>query len=65
MSILLHVVYASGVPFPNFCSLLSLLNIKWGQFNSYFWSALIYDLMKGSFQTQNKNLGFFFLHDRK
>lgn len=62
MSIFLYVVYASGVPFPDFCCLLSLLNAKRGQLNSYFLSALIYDLMKGSFQRKQ---GFWFFAKRK
>lgn len=62
MSILLYVVCASGVPFPDFCCLLSLLNAKRGQLNSYFWSAVIYDLMKGSFESKQ---GFGFFVERK
>lgn len=64
MLILLYVFYASGVPFLNFCCLLSLLNAKWGQLNSYFCSALSYDLMKGSFQIKQE-CGFFAVQKMK
>lgn len=54
MSTLLFVVYAAGIPFQDFCCLLSLLSAKRGQLNPYFWSALLYGVVEGSFQKKTK-----------
>lgn len=62
MSTLLFVVYAAGIPIPDFCGLLSLLNAKRGQLNSCFWSALLYGVVEGSFR---KNPKIFFFTELK
>lgn len=55
MSSSLFVVYAAGIFFPDFCCLLSLLNAKRGQLNSYFWWS------GRKFSKENKDLFFFFV----